>query len=230
MTNKTEHDSYPQESIDLHQMNRILRHRLRNLCAGVKMTVTRIAQTTSETHPKIGSRCDIIASELDNLESFTERMDLLFDQLPEPEQKSLFDLITDLRSDFISQYPFCSMDLQGPESEIIVKHGTWIFIALKELLCNAGEAAGANGTVSLSWSNSGQLQFILINNGEKIPEEIPLTPPRPFFTLRSRHDGIGLAIAYRICKKLDGDVIIDNSKPESVIVKLTLPVKEFTDG
>lgn len=219
-------NKYPEGNIDFRKMDRILRHRLRNLCAGVKMTIDRIAETTSKTHPQLGSRCDIIKSELDNLQSFTDRMDMLFDVLPEPRKKSLFETVSELRSFFVKNFPLCSLELNGPEANIVFRHGSWLINALQELLLNAGAAAGSNGLVKFAWTDAPCVSFTIGNQGKNIGREIPLSPPQPFNTQQSRHDGIGLAIVFRICKEADSELIIDNSKENSVTVSIKLPKEE----
>lgn len=222
---------YPGDVLDLHQMNRVLRHRLRNLCAGVKMTASRMADQTRESNPRMSSRCDVIVSELDNLNEFTQRMDLLFDTLPPPEPKNLFELITDLREFFVKTYPFCTLNFDGAEENINFTSGSLIFIALMELIDNAGEAAGDNGTVDLAWSeNDNNYTFSITNTGCSIPQDIPINPPEPFNTLRSRHDGIGMSIAHRICKALNSELFINISSQETVIATVQLSAKEFTHG
>lgn len=222
---------YPSDILDLQQMNRIMRHRLRNLCAGVKMTVDRIADVTASTHPNLGGKCDIIKAELNNLQEFTERLDLLFDKLQAGEALDLFTILTGLRDFFASKFPFCSIELNGPEAEIVISRASLLVKALQELLLNAGEASGESKTVHLDWEfaeDKSVLIFRITNHPEKgIPDEIPFNPPEPFNTLRSRHDGIGMAIAYRICKEINTELII-RSEPESgVIAELKIPAGEF---
>jgi len=221
---------YPGDCIDLSQMNRVIRHRLRNLCAGVKMTANRIAETTKETHPRMSSRCEVIVSELDNLQEFTDRVDLLFAPLPSSTEKSLFEVISSLREEFMQTHPFSTLEFDGPESTVSFPNGSLIATCLSELLANAGEAASDNGNVQLSWSIENELTFTITNNGSKIPDEIPIDPPQPFNTLRSRHDGIGLSIAYRICKALESELFIDNTKEDQVTVKVQLSPEEFING
>lgn len=221
-------NKYPEGNIDFRKMDRVLRHRLRNLCAGVKMTIDRIAETTSKTHPQIGSRCDIIKSELDNLLTFTDRMDMLFDNLPEAQRKSLFETVSELRSFFVKNFPLCSLELNGPQAAVVFRHGSWLISVLRELLLNAGTAAGSNGLVKFTWTEGPQVSFTVSNQGN-IPSEIPLSPPQPFNTRQSRHDGLGLAIAFRICKETDSELIIDNSKENSVTVNMKLPKEEICD-
>ena len=222
--------NYPESCIDLNLMNRVMRHRLRNLCAGVKMTANRIADTTRETHPRMSSRCEIIASELDNLHEFTNRLDLIFDTLPATTPKTLFELISELRDEFAKKHPFCTLSFEGPETQLAFPNGSLIHTCLNELLTNAGEAAANNGHVTLSWQIEDEFSFEITNDGNKIPDEIPINPPQPFNTLRSRHDGIGLSIAYRICKALDSELFIDNLKENTVTVTMQLSPEEFVNG
>ena len=195
--------SYPIDAMNHYVMNRVMRHRLRNLCAGVKMTAERIATMTASTNPQIGSRCDIVIAEVDNLRDFTDRMDLLFDALPMFEAKSLFDLVIDARTFFAPKFPFGKLNFSGPEAMVNFAHGSWLMVALHELLINAGEAAGEGGEVLLAWTEEAAgWAWAVSNSGEQIAAEIPLSPPTPFMTTRSRHDGLGLAIVWRICVAL----------------------------
>ncbi len=224
-----ENTNYPVEEIDLALMNRVLRHRLRNLCAGVKMTAARISETTKETHPRMSSRCEVIISELDNLNEFTNRLDYLFDNLPPSSSLSLFELVSELRESFSTKFPFCNLELNGIEAAISLYSGNLIKFCLKELLSNAGDAASNNGSVSLSWKITDVFEISVSNTGPNIPENIPINPPQPFNTDKSRHDGIGLPIAYRICNQLNCKLLIDNTNENIVTVKIQLPPEEFTN-
>ncbi len=223
--------SYPKGVLDLRKMNRALRHRLRNLCAGVKMTMERISSTAASTHPQLVDRCRIISSEMDSLQKFTERMDLLFDTLPQAHPKSLFEIVSSLRESFLKAFPFCSFDLQGPELDVAFPKGSLLLCALEELLLNAGEAAGANGSVTLKWSLAeGELLFELANGGVSIPQEIPLDPPEPFHSPKSRHDGIGLAIVCRICKESHFRLVLGNVRGEGASASIGIPSGDFLNG
>ena len=216
---------YPDDFMDHHRMNRVMRHHLRNLCAGVKMTVERISAMTAAVNPQIGARCDIVIGELDILRRFTDRMDLLFDSLPRPEPLSLFELISVLRRSFAARFPFCTLELDGPEAALTLPHGSWVNLALDELLANSGDAAGENGNVRLTWQIDSGVVFTLTNHGDAFPAEIPIDPPVPFYTTRSRRDGLGIAIAYRIAGELGGAWSLHHGNGE-ITVTLTLPATE----
>ena len=213
-----------------YQMNRVLRHKLRNHSAGLKMTLHRIQEVLEGVNSQMADRCSLMLNELESLESFTERMDLIFSDLPEAEPKMLFNLICDLRSHFASHFPMVNLEFVGEECAAMFPNGNYILIALKELLSNAGEAAGLEGNVSLQWKLNDKVEFTITNNGESIPEKIPMTPPMPFYTEKGRHDGLGLAIADRICRSLEGTFLIKPQKSGGVVVTMELPRKELSDG
>ena len=216
--------------MDNARMNRIIRHRLRNLCAGVKMAVDRIAEQTSDIDPKIGEKCTIISSELNNLEEFSVRMDLLFDPLPQPDRLSLFEIVSLSRNFFIREFPFCTLDINGSEENITFAHGSWFIIVLKELLRNAGEAAGAENDVKVSWHFAPTFSIAIENDGEEFPVDIPTEPPQPFYTLKSRHDGLGLAIANRICMVTGSELTIHADPGKPVIATIKFSSEEIVNG
>ncbi len=214
--------TYPPEHLNVSQMNRVMRHRLRNLCCGMKMALDRIAEQTQTTHPGIGDSCAVMEAELKNLLRFTQRMDLLFDTLPETESLTLFQLITNLRQFFAEKFPFGNIDLDGPQHEAVLKHGSLVQIAAEELLANAGEAC-FDETVKLTWQVNGELTIVVSNPCDEPLDPAPATPPQPFFTTRGRHDGLGLAIARRVCDALDGELSFTQDDDHTVITTLKFP-------
>ena len=212
------------------QMNRVLRHKLRNHSAGLKMTLNRIQEVLEGVNSQMADRCSLMLNELESLEDFTERMDLIFSDLPEAEPLMLFNLICDLRRNFASRYPMVNLDFIGEECAAMFPNGNYILIALQELLANAGEAAGLEGNVSLQWKLEDKIEFTITNNGESIPEIIPMAPPIPFYTEKGRHDGLGLAIVDRISRSLNGTFSLESQKDGGVIAKIVLPREELSDG
>ena len=136
---------------DAFQMNRIMRHKLRNHSAGLKMTLHRIQEVLEEVSSEMADRCSLMLNELEGLEHFTERMDLIFSDFPEAEGTMLFNLICELRRKFASKYPLCNLVFEGKECAALFKNGNILIIALWELLRNAGESAGIDGNVTLRW-------------------------------------------------------------------------------
>ena len=215
---------------DAFQMNRIMRHKLRNHSAGLKMTLHRIQEVLEEVSSEMADRCSLMLNELEGLEHFTERMDLIFSDLPESEGIMLFNLICDLRRKFAAKYPLCNLVFEGKECAAMFKNGNIIILALWELLTNAGEAAGIDGQVTLRWELEESVKFTVTNSGDDLPESIPLDPPMPFYTEKGRHDGLGMAIVNRICQSMSGNFSLSTQSKDKVTAIVELPREEISDA
>jgi signal transduction histidine kinase len=214
---------------DTFQMNRILRHKLRNHSAGLKMTLHRIQDVLESVDSQMADRCSLMLNELENLEHFTERMDLVFSDLPEEEPQMLFNLICELRRRFAAAYPMCNLEFEGKECAACFPRGNLLILALWELLSNAGESAGLEGKVVLKWVLGDTIQFSITNGGEVFPDVIPNDPPMPFYTEKGRHDGLGLSITERICRKLGGKFLLTPQSNGGLTAQIELPREELSD-
>ncbi len=199
--------NYPENITDIKIANKRLRHRLRNLCAGVTMTTERIAQLAEDLHPDLSMRCKVVKDEMYRLQILTERMDLLYEVLPMPENISLLELITELRAFFTQTFPFCNLILKGPQENISFKFGSYLLIAITELLQNVGESH-VNSDLFLKWKKEGSRIIFSIENILNQPffDEVNLEYPVPFVTNKSRHDGLGLAIVKRLIIAINGNL------------------------
>lgn len=211
------------------QMNRVLRHKLRNHSAGMKMTIAKIQSILEDVAPNMSDRCSLMIEELSGLEVFSTRMDYIFNDLPAPEAVDFFTLLHESRSFFVQKFSFCDLKMSGPQSVFNLKYGNWLIIAVKELLANSGECVGENNLVEFSWSVDEALTLEFSNSGDPIPNDIPLDPPQAFFTHKGRHDGLGLAIVYRICSVLGGTINFKNEN-DRIKVQIQVPLKEITNA
>ena len=90
MNKDTPPHSFNLSQDDLFQMNRVLRHRLRNHSAGMKMTLSAIEKELQAQGSPMAERCLLMKKELESLELMTERMDLVFADLPVQTESPLF--------------------------------------------------------------------------------------------------------------------------------------------
>jgi len=219
----------PTDRIDLQRMNRVLRHRLRNLCCGMKMALERISDQTRMDYPTVGDSCTVMSSELENLLAFTHRMDLLFDTLPKPEPFNLFQIISHARQFLAESHPYCTVKMSGPEEEIKLLPGSLVRIALEQLLANAAELT-VDDTVEFKWESGKGLKFIVENSFSAEIDSIPVEPPLPFVTHRGRHDGLGLAIVQRIADALGGSFKLKQLPNKRVVAALRIPARYLEKG
>ncbi len=223
--------TYNQELIDLPTMNMVIRHKLRNLCAGIKMTINRISSQSQKIDPSISEKCTLINFELDMLDEFTHRMDLVFATLPACTKKSLASILDEVYKSFTCKFPLSSLSIGGPQLKLSLKRGKLIKIALSEVLNNAGEAIDSNSDVILCWemTDNSSLKFLIKNTGAPIPSKIPYNPPKPFYTTKGKHDGLGLSIASRISAHINGSCIITSNTKNNITVEIIIPQGEFVD-
>jgi signal transduction histidine kinase len=96
--------------------------------------------------------------------------------------------------------------------------------ALRRILDNAGEAAGAGGTVTVAWGSRSGGAFVEVSDtGPGIkPEALP-SILHPFFTTKPRGLGLGLAVAEKIAVAHSGRIDARNLAGGGATVVLILP-------
>jgi len=209
-------------TLNTKQMNSVIRHRLRNLCAGMKMAISSIQEQTAETHPQLEESCTLMNAELEDLLTFSKRMDLLFADLPPKQTIPSNSLITTVTEQFQQKFPFITLELEGTKQEKNLTNGNYHQLIITELLNNAGEAAGVNGEVKLIWKTEPDFQYAIINSSPNPwPKNIPTPYPTPFTTTRNKHDGIGLVIVQHICEQSNLNLEISTEIENIIIAKIS---------
>ena len=94
-------------------------------------------------------------------------------------------------------------------------------VALDEMVSNAYEISRRPVTVSVGDHDACCLVRV-IDQGEALSEEVREMAFEPFYTTRTRHLGLGLAIAKRMVKNQGGTVSI-GSGLDGNVVEFTLP-------
>ncbi len=93
------------------------------------------------------------------------------------------------------------------------------------LVLNAAQAMGGNGTVGVKVDNGGDVCRISItDSGPGIPEDIREKIFEPFFTTRARGTGLGLAIVRRTVEQHDGEVTFECPPSGGTVMTVRLPV------
>lgn len=213
-----DNQNYPMDLVDGTRMDRIVRHRLRNFCAGMRMAVSII-------HDKPGladddrARCGLMLAEMDDLQRFSDRLSLLFGPPLPQEAGTVTEVMATAQAEFSQAFPLCSLDLQGPlaDTPVELPAANWVALVLRELLRNAAEAAGRDGSVKLFWALSPTFRAGVASTGTALPDSIPRFPFRPFNTTRNRHDGIGLAIIQRYCELLGYRLVMSHDVPGALV-------------
>jgi phosphoglycerate-specific signal transduction histidine kinase len=92
--------------------------------------------------------------------------------------------------------------------------------ALLEVVVNAGEASGRGHPVQVAWRRGDTLELAVLNVGKGWDPQIPRDPPVPFYTTKGKHEGLGLAIAGRLCLAMGGTLTLVTDLPDVTAVKI----------
>jgi signal transduction histidine kinase len=210
---------YPLDSMDRVRLNQIIRHRVRNICGGTRMILdvlkTRLEGTAGNPIP-----WNRLYEEVDDMQDFSRRLDLLVEPLPPEQPLALRQILEEANARFTRQFPLCSLAMNGTVADVLIPAGNLYGLIIDELLANAGRAAGPEGAVELAWTAEPRLHLAVANTGPPFSRDIPTAPPVPFHTTTASRDGMGLAIVYRICLRLalDFHVFVDTNEMSAVVL------------
>ncbi len=154
-------DTYPVNVLDIQKLNSVVRHRLRNLYAGFDMALDSMESDLQAAGAPSAEKCDLLRADLQDLYRFTERMTLLLDPLPDPEPLELQAVLSEIIEQVSRQHPFCDFQCDGSDEPLTLAHGNWYRIALTELLSNAAEATGQEGTVKMAWKTESDRKSVV---------------------------------------------------------------------
>lgn len=213
---------------DLARMNRVMRHRLRNVASGIKGAVTylgeslddRLSEDEKEYFPLIVKECDAL-SEL------TGRLNLLFDDVPTGGGWSVGDMVEQAAKGLAERVPHGRLEstVERTFAQQRVLGGQNLAVALLEVVVNAAEAS-PEGLASLAATVEGrEVQFTISNAGLDESVEDPESFFEAFYTTRARHLGIGLTMARKVVLGSGGDISIGRDD-DCCLVTLRVPIDD----
>lgn len=100
------------------------------------------------------------------------------------------------------------------------------------IINNGIDAVGKDGTISITTTLvDNEVQIIIEDNGQGIPEDILPNIFEPFFTTKGTGEGtgLGLSITYGLIKKLGGDISVSSTIGQGTAFTLTFPIKSETN-
>jgi len=209
---------------DLLRLNRVLRHRLRNIASGIKSAVTFLEQ-------ELGDRLreeeleyfPLILKECDSLSHLTERFNLLLEEVPGGDRAPLAGIVAAAWAKVHPHVPAVTLEQQmdGAVGRDIVDGERHLRLALEELLMNAAEAT-PRGTIRLDAGRQSNRYRIAILNEVPGHQEVQLDAMfLPFYTTKTRHLGVGLPIARRLARLRGGEVDASLVQPGRLRIDLT---------
>lgn len=187
---------------DLQRMSHIMRHRLRNIAAGISGAVNLIASDSEVTlSPDLREYFPLVLRECESLTEIANRLSLYWEPVTESKPESADSLTTRVAAGLSRKFPHVEFQQQG---SVQCSIPSLIEIALNEVMLNACEAA-PYGTVCITTSQVQDSVFWKISDsGDGVQETDRDRVFQPFFTTRPRHLGLGLALARAYAAKIGG--------------------------
>lgn len=115
-----------------------------------------------------------------------------------------------------------------PELPLIVADSSQLQQIFLNLLLNGIEAIGESGTIVVNSGLDmvGNIQVSIADSGKGFDEEGFQRAFQPFYTTKSKGNGLGLAITKRLVEQHHGIIELTSRKGEGSVFAITLPVKQ----
>lgn len=224
------------------QLTADLTHEIRNPLGSIKGAADILHDEFPPDHPK-AEFVAILRKESNHLNNVVEEF-LQFSKHSQTDLEHGSTKMKELVDDFSSQEKTRKSIVQFkvgnsiPADTLIFGSSTQIKQVLTNLVNNARQAAGVNGTVSIvAQVKSGKVkgpefrdvegklvEIVVEDNGPGIPGELLSDIFKPFYTTKADGTGLGLAISQRIAKALGGNLVANNRPGGGARFVLRLPV------
>lgn len=207
------------------ELSASLAHELRNPLAGIQMSLANLRQEASS--PAAASRLDLAIGELQRV---TRLLNELLGQArhsPEPKQLvRLAPLVGELLELVRYQLPAdLSLRQEIAEDLEIVVPVDGLKQALLNLVLNSAQALGSDGgsIVVAAESHSEFLCLRVMDDGPGFPAPLLSGEARVFTTSRAGGTGLGLSVARRFAREMQGEVRLSNRLPRGACAEIVLP-------
>ena len=186
---------------ELGRMVAEINHEIKNPLMIIGGFINRLARTTVDK--TILNQISVVGNEITRLENLLEELRRLF--LPRRLHLSLFDLNELLEEVYLLTVEHCKECnihvawVPSPDPLPVKADRGKMKQVLINVIQNATEAMGEQGTLSISTTRSGEkLTLKIEDNGPGIPEDVQPRVFDPFFTTKKRGSGLGLPLCKRI--------------------------------
>lgn len=211
------------KSDDLCRMAKVMRHRLLNIAAGLRGGIRVIKDEAGGQLPEgLLEYLSLMERECHGINDIAQRVTMLFGDLVPGMPENAYELSERLTEAIRHDFPAVELVLRGRDENVFVPG--LIYVALREILINACEAAPEGPVQLVMRSCSSDVSWRVLDCGGGVSSEIQTEMLKPFFTTRTRHVGSGLPIAVRICEMLGGKLEMLNAGGEAapgVVVELS---------
>jgi len=143
------------------------------------------------------------------------------------------DILEDVLNLIVNQSLFLNIEIKkflAPDMQTIVADETQLKQVFLNIILNAAQAMGGNGTLTISTTfDSMQVKVKIADSGPGITPEVMANLFHPFFTTREKGTGLGLAISYGIVERHQGKIDVETELGKGTTFIITLPVTAIAE-
>jgi C4-dicarboxylate-specific signal transduction histidine kinase len=202
-------------------------HELRNPLAGMHMALMNLRRESQDAD--VVERLDLVIAELQRVTRLLNELLNRSRHIPEPRRrvqvaKLIGELVQLVRYQVPSQI---ELDAESPAAIECELPPNGLRQAVLNLVLNAVHALGErSGTILLgACIKDGKLNVTVRDDGPGFPATLLEGGVRPFATESENGTGLGLTIAQRFARDLEGELRLSNIKPAGALAELILPCK-----
>jgi PAS domain S-box-containing protein len=210
----------------LGQMAAVVAHEVKNPIAGIRGALQVISSRMAPEQRDRAVLRDIIAR-LDGLNGIVQDM-LLFARPVQPKttrvdvRALIVNTVELLRRD--PAHAAVAVDVQG-ESMVVAADPEQLRIVLQNIILNAAQAMGGEGTVDVHLSRAAaECHIVVRDRGPGMPAHVRDQAFEPFFTTKHRGTGLGLPIARRVVEAHGGTIAVALHPDGGTVVTINLPL------
>ena len=208
-------------------------HELKNSLTPIRLTVEEmLARQPHSDRAFMQEAAQIVISEIETLERRVRAFSEFASEPPvDPEPLDLNAIVAERVALLKPAHPDtifrCTLDAQVPR---VLAGADLLKGILTNLLDNAGEAAGAGGTVHAMTRPQGHEVVVEVHDsGPGLGDEAARTLFEPTITFKKHGMGLGLSIAKKNALRMGGDLVLVDGGLGGAAFRVTLPaVRELT--
>lgn len=223
-----------QRALAWQEVARRMAHEIKNPLTPIKLSTERMIKKFSEGHADFTQVFErstkTIIKEVESLKNMVDEFSR-FGKMPEirkaptdlapvlEEVRNLYSTYKDLVI-LVDSPPHVEADLDPAQFKRV----------LINLIDNAGEAMGREGTVSVRIEPrmaKNRLYVEVADTGPGIPEEAKDKLFQPYFSTKRHGTGLGLAIVHKIISEHNGYIRVRDNSPHGCIFAIEMPLKEL---
>ncbi len=215
----------------LGRMSADLAHDMRNPLGAIRGAAEVLKEITCQDRD-FGELLDIIASETERLDALVSEFLVFATPTVTSRKKVPVDLVAMVR-EILERPSFKGrVNLETSHDSLVVL-GQKIHLerVVKNLVQNALDAdvMGRGVKVSIRGTEK-EVEIVVEDRGEGIPQEFLTEVFRPFFSTKSQGIGLGLSICQKIVEEHGGKIYLDSQVGEGTVVTVVLPRGEGNHG